>query len=294
MPQSRLALGRSRSDPPGRCRLALHGHLPGVPGLTVGSTPVCDLRATPGDLPIAVLGEVARRVRVPAEDEPAVCADVIALGQGQLGSHRSAPRARPARREPPVRDDHPAAMPCGLVLHLPAELPERRVRDVPGQPPVPRHPGCVQVLDHDRPELRRQAGRQLVQAVPALVGDAALRLAERGGRPTPPVRRPAPGTPVRPLPARYRAGQAPQLPQRAGQVPGVGDLLAGRQHGQRLDAEVDADDGVRKARRGTADLGLDSEGDKPAPPARTGPTRTAPARSRPPPNRRACARPRGA
>jgi hypothetical protein len=40
--------------------LALHGHLPGVPGLTVGSTPVSDLRATPGDLPIAVLGEVQR------------------------------------------------------------------------------------------------------------------------------------------------------------------------------------------------------------------------------------------
>jgi hypothetical protein len=40
----------------------------------------------------------------------------------------------------------------------------------------------------------------------------------------------------------------PQLAQRAGQVPGVGNLLARREHGERLDAEVDADDDGRKAR----------------------------------------------
>jgi hypothetical protein len=44
---------------------------------------------------------------------------------------------------------------------------------MPGQPPVPRHPRDVQALDHDGPELGRQPGRQLVQAVLALVGHAA-------------------------------------------------------------------------------------------------------------------------
>jgi CubicO group peptidase (beta-lactamase class C family) len=85
-------------DGPGLTRwrgagLTFHGHLHPGGCLTVGSASVCDLRATPGDLPPAPGGQVDRRVHVPVQDQAAGGACVSALGQGQLGSHRAAARA---------------------------------------------------------------------------------------------------------------------------------------------------------------------------------------------------------
>ncbi|KPI07325.1 hypothetical protein OK006_6091, partial [Actinobacteria bacterium OK006] len=45
-------------------------------GLTVGSTSVFCLRATPGDVPLHERGEVQCRVLIPVEDESAVFAYV--------------------------------------------------------------------------------------------------------------------------------------------------------------------------------------------------------------------------
>jgi hypothetical protein len=73
-----------------RAGLTFHSHLPGGPGLAVGSASVWDLRATPGDLPPAVGGEVACRVEVPVQGQAARLAPVGPLGQGELGSRRAA------------------------------------------------------------------------------------------------------------------------------------------------------------------------------------------------------------
>src|SRR5579875_767542 len=117
---------RLRGSGPGLARvrgagLTLHSHLPGRPGLTVGSTSVFGLRATPGDLPVAVPGEVERGIEVAVRDHAARGAYVGAIGEGQLGFRCSAARAGLAGGEPPVRDDHPAAVPGRLVLQLPAD-----------------------------------------------------------------------------------------------------------------------------------------------------------------------------
>ena len=89
----------------------------------------------------------------------------------------------------------------------------------------------------------------LVQGVAALAGDPPLSLPQRHRRAGPPVRR-LPGAPVRAPAPGHGAGQAADLPQRPAQVPGIGDLLPRGQDGEGLDAQVDADDGIRAAAAG--------------------------------------------
>jgi hypothetical protein len=55
-----------------------------------------------------------------------------ALGQGQLGFHRAAARARSAGRIPAVGDDELAAVPYCLVAEHPPRLPEALVGDGAG------------------------------------------------------------------------------------------------------------------------------------------------------------------
>ena len=76
-----------------RAGLTFHGHLHPRGCLTVGSASVWDLRATPGDLPPAVDGEVTCRVDVPVKDQAAGGACVGSLGKGELGFHRATARA---------------------------------------------------------------------------------------------------------------------------------------------------------------------------------------------------------
>ncbi len=259
-----------RQDSPGVTRLR-------GPGLTLhrqgqnshASTSVYGLRATPGDHDLTQRGEVPCSVQVPIQDKPTFGTDVRAHGQVQFGFHCTTPRAGLTRREPPINHDRPATTPNRLVLQLPAEFPKRSVRDVPGEPMVFDHPGDVQVLNDDGPELPGQAGGELVESVPALVGDPALRLRQGSRRPAPTIRRvPAllSRVVVRADPARHGAVQMPDLARRPVGVPGVGELLTGRADRKGLDPEVDTNHGIRPggSRRGT--LGVDGERRVPAAP----------------------------
>src|SRR5579859_5950812 len=84
-----------RWDGPGltgvcRAGLTFHGHRPAGAGLTVGSTSVFGLRATPGDYE---LGEVDRGVEITVADHAAALAGEGAPGKRQFGFHCLAGRA---------------------------------------------------------------------------------------------------------------------------------------------------------------------------------------------------------
>src|ERR1035437_8676320 len=247
----------SRQDSPGVTRLRSPGltlHRQGQNSLA--STSVYGLRATPGDHDLTQRGEVPCSVQVPIQDQPTFGTDVRAHGQVQFGFHCTTPRAGLTRREPPINHDRPTTTPNRLVLQLPAEFPKRDVRDVPGQTVVLDHPIDVQVLNDDGPELPGQTGSQLVESVPALVGDPALRLRQGRRRPTPTIRRvPAllSRVVVRADPARHGAVQTPDLPRRPVGMSGVGKLLTGRQDRKGLDPEVDTNHDIRPggSQRGT-------------------------------------------
>ena len=64
--------------------LLLRGHLPSELGLTVGSTGVYRLPATPGDV-LHEIGEVAGGVEITVDPQTAGLTDEAALGQGELG-----------------------------------------------------------------------------------------------------------------------------------------------------------------------------------------------------------------
>lgn len=139
-----------RWDAPGLTRgcgagLTLHSHLRRERRLRVGSASVA-VRGTGGQS-----CEVHRGVGVPVQDGAAGRAGPLTFGEGELGFHRTALRTGLAGREPAVRDDQGAAVPGRLVGELAADLGERGIRDVPGQPAVADHPGDVGVFHHDRP-----------------------------------------------------------------------------------------------------------------------------------------------
>ena len=79
------------------------------PGLTVGSTSVLCLRATPGDVPLNQSSQIVCGVQTPVQDQTALGAHEGAFGQGELGFHRTAARTRLGRGEPPIRDHQGAA-----------------------------------------------------------------------------------------------------------------------------------------------------------------------------------------
>jgi hypothetical protein len=66
---------------------------------------------------------------------------------------------------------HRAAAGAGLGGELAADLGEARVLYVPGEAMVGEHPGDVEVLDHDRAVGGGEHRGELVDSVPALVGD---------------------------------------------------------------------------------------------------------------------------
>src|SRR5882724_7621776 len=88
-------------------------------GLLVGSTSVYRLPATLGDLIL----QVDRGIEVPVDDQPAVLTAEHPRRQGQFGFHRPTRRTRLRGREPTIGHHEPAAVPAGLVVQLPPDLP---------------------------------------------------------------------------------------------------------------------------------------------------------------------------
>ena len=226
--------------------MTLHSHLPAVAGLTVGSTS-CH-RATPGGVDLGREGgEVACGVEVPVQDQAAGLAVVC---RARTGPAWFSPRRSPSRSSRTDTSGRPRAAgrrstrSCtpvgGGVSANPASAmcrASRRLRE---------HPGHVEVFDHDRAVFAGEPGGELVQAVAAQVRDPGVRPGEPGRRALPPVRRPPAGAPVRAGPARQRAGRARRSRCcAASRWRGLGTSLAGGQHGEVLDADVDADHRVR-------------------------------------------------
>jgi hypothetical protein len=94
---------------------------PGEAGSYVRSTGVLRLPATLGDV-LCELGQVAGRVQVPVELEPAGLAFEGALGQAELGFHPAAGRARLGRGMEPVGHHQTTAVPGRLVGELAAQF----------------------------------------------------------------------------------------------------------------------------------------------------------------------------
>jgi hypothetical protein len=107
--------------------------------------------------------------------------------------------------------------------------------------------------------LADEPGGQVVQAVAAGVRDSGVQFRDAGLGRAPPLR----GHPSRALVGALTTGrlalQATQLALGDLQVLWVGDDLAGGQHREGLDAEVDTDHGVGLRRRGVVAFDLDGE-----------------------------------
>jgi hypothetical protein len=112
-------------------------------------------------------------------------------------------------------------------------------------------PATFRFSGHYRGVLADEPGGQVVQAVAAGVRDSGVQFRDAGLGRAPPLR----GHPSRALVGALTTGrlalQATQLALGDLQVLWVGDDLAGGQHREGLDAEVDTDHGVGLRRRGS-------------------------------------------
>jgi|GEM_PF-2267885 len=176
---------------------------------------------------------VLRGVDVPVMPSAAGRARPVTCPEVQERKQVPTCRAGLGRGVPAVDDDQAAAVPLALVLQLSAELAPPAVRDRAGQGPVTDHVPDRKVLDHDHVVLAYQAGASAVQEISPSIADLAVTASDFGLR-LGPVSRPVPATGHASLVSRQPAGLALQ-------VPGIGDSLAVRGHGEVPYAEVDAD-----------------------------------------------------
>lgn len=202
---------------------------------------------------------VACRVHVAVMHRAAV-ARPLADVQRHLRPDRPAGPAQLGAGEPAVDHHEFAPVPGALVLQHGAQFHPRRVRDGAREPAVLQQVADGEVLDHDRLVLTDETSRQLVQEVPAPVGDPGM---DAGGLH-------AGLGPV--VGALGLAGQLSLSAGETGAVPAlmlrVGDLLPGGQGHQGGDPGVQADRRVGGGGRG--DGVLDEHRDEPAPGAVTG------------------------
>ncbi len=167
----------------------------------------------------------------------------------------AAGRAQLGRGEPPVHGDHLASVPVGLVLQHGPQLGPGRVTDGTRQPPVPEHVPDGQILDHDRLVLTNESSGELVQEVPAPVGNSR-------------VSPPDPESGLRPI-RTVALGLAGEIPLGPGEafpvlalVPRVGDPLPGGERHQAGDTDVDTHGIVDRCGHGRAVVA--QHGDEPA------------------------------
>jgi hypothetical protein len=99
--------------------------------------------------------DVLRGVDVPVVPGAARRASPLPDGQAQLRQPVPARRACLAGGVPAADHDQLATVPGALVHQLAAELARPAVRDCAGEPPVAKHAGHVQVLDHGRIPRKR-------------------------------------------------------------------------------------------------------------------------------------------
>jgi hypothetical protein len=143
-------------------------------------------------------GEVRGGVDVPIADQAARVAAVGALGEGELGSHRTARRARLRGREPAVRDEELPAVAGRFMRELPGEFRPTLVANRGGEVPVEHHVSRRKVLDDHDPMVADERGGEAVQRIGAPRSRSCMGHAEAGDSLVP-VRRPLSRTGYGPL-----------------------------------------------------------------------------------------------
>ncbi len=177
--------------------------------------------------------KIDRGVPVPVVSGPAGLTGPLSDAQGHRVGDHPAGRAQPGTGEPPVDNDQLAAVPGCLVLQHRPQLAPRGVTDGTCQRVVPQHVGDRQILDHERLVFTHETSRQLVQEVPAPIGDPGMDPRHTGASLDPVA-----AALLLPRQRSLRAGHTlTVLPL----MTGVGDLLAGGQGEQGRQSCVDAD-----------------------------------------------------
>src|SRR5690606_33032321 len=228
-------------------------------------------RGVESDIAAGHLSEDPRRVQTPIPAPPARRArEQLFYGRHRLGSHLTAPRARPTRRRVRVGHHHGGPIPRGFGLQLPADLTETSVRQqtVPSPPDSSRKPSRPVLHDllniptlHRNPLMRvDEVGGELVGGIPTQVRHPGVQPGDAGhclGAPPRPLLTAGEGTLRRSEPVERRL-----------QMPRMLDLLAGGEGGKKPHTEVDTDRaaGTLTLRRASAHLAhqLDGERDLPA------------------------------
>jgi hypothetical protein len=147
-------------------------------GISTGVTS----RGTPGrtrQVGQPVFSQVARRIEIPINLQPARPTVKHPLGKGERRTDPAAARAPLRGREVPRRNEEHGPIPGALILQHPPEGPPPHIQNGPRETPVPRY---VQVLHHQNRLGFRQLGGDLVQEVLADVADAAMQSATRPSR----------------------------------------------------------------------------------------------------------------
>lgn len=195
-----------------------------------------------------------RGVYVPVVPGATALAGPLTDVQGQLLADQTTGGTGLARREEAIDRDEFAPVPGALVLQHGAQLRPRSIGDGTREGVVAEQVADVQILDHDHLVLMNESSGQLVQKVPAPIGDPRMN-----------ARHVDAGLFVI-LRALLLAGQISLRPSQPGTivplVPGIGDLLAGGQSDQAGEPGVDAH--RRGDSRNCGNVVLDKEGDEPA------------------------------
>lgn len=142
-------------------------------------------------------------------------------------------RASLARRSESVHGLDNPTMPCGLVFELPPQFSHADIADGLRQTTVPHHASHMQVLNRQESVISNQLRAELVQPVPATIGNAGMQHGNYQSLPVPPA--------ASLRPARQDALGMFQPSQQSTQVPWVAGLPSiGRNH-DILHAKVNPD-----------------------------------------------------
>ncbi|MBP2346303.1 hypothetical protein JOF58_005163 [Streptomyces cinnamonensis] len=174
-------------------------------------------------------------VLVPVMDRPTALTRPLPDVEGHRTRRRPAERTHLGTGEPTVDGDQFPPVPGRFVLQHGPQLAPGRITHRPGDPAVPQHVADGQVLDHERLVLTHESSRQLVQVIPAPVGDPGM-------DPRNPLTGLGPVIAALLLPRQGPLSTRQPLPLPA-PVPRIGDLLPRRERDEGHQPHVDAHHG---------------------------------------------------
>ncbi|SFR30045.1 hypothetical protein SAMN04488564_12634 [Lentzea waywayandensis] len=197
--------------------------------------------------------DVAGRVHVTVVDRSATAGPSTYV-QRHVARRNTADRAQLGGRKPAIDHDHPPSVPSRFVFQHVPELTPARVTDGASEATVADHVRHREVFDHKRLILTHESSGDLVKMVGTPVGDPGVDTAELE-------------TSFGPVGAADLLSTQDSLGScqpdpLAAPVPGIGDLLPGRERQEMLKADVNAHDRVRGRQRSHAGV-VTQQGNEP-------------------------------